>query len=149
MCKKLKDRIEQLEELAYVDVLTNCYTRAAFEEFKPKCTDAALYVTFVDVNGLKVVNDRLGHEQGDELLKYVSYMLKHLSKKNVVFRLGGDEFIILGHQRIIINMPEVSYGIVYKEKGKELDEVLPEAEHIMKTYKKENFFARRETLERS
>lgn len=49
-----------------------------------------------DVNGLKLVNDTLGHLEGDKLLKNISNILKHICDlQGYVFRWGGDEFIIL------------------------------------------------------
>ncbi len=52
-------------------------------------------LVFVDINGLKSVNDILGHQYGDELIKSVSDTLKSCIRDNdILFRYGGDEFII-------------------------------------------------------
>lgn len=49
-----------------------------------------------DTNGLKIVNDTLGHEEGDELLKLTTKVLKDVCKGNeLIFRIGGDEFAII------------------------------------------------------
>ena len=50
---------------------------------------------FVDVNGLKAVNDRDGHPAGDRLLKGTAAMLKESFSGHEIFRVGGDEFLIL------------------------------------------------------
>jgi len=50
----------------------------------------------VDINGLKVINDTFGHDQGDKLLQHLASLLNSISRKgDVVARLGGDEFVIL------------------------------------------------------
>lgn len=87
-----------LQELSYRDVLTNTYNRAYFEK---KCDEYGkcpenIAVIMGDVNGLKIVNDSLGHIEGDKLLKTISKVLLESTKgKGLVFRIGGDEFIIL------------------------------------------------------
>ena len=81
MYKELKKQIEELEKMAYYDTLTGVLNRNALEAVKKDFDAAGMYVTYVDVNGLKVVNDKLGHERGDQLLHYVVYMLRQLSKK--------------------------------------------------------------------
>lgn len=49
-----------------------------------------------DANGLKLVNDTLGHDQGDELLRLIAQALKDVcGEKQLIFRTGGDEFVIL------------------------------------------------------
>ena len=142
--KEVVDRIKELERMAYYDTLTGAFNRNALESVKKNYDEVGVYVTYVDVNGLKVVNDKLGHEHGDQLLHYVVYMLRELSKKNIIFRIGGDEFLVIGKQHVILNIPEVSYGTVYKHEGCELDFAISQAEVLMKIYKKENFFQRRE-----
>ena len=144
MYKELKKQIEELEQMAYYDTLTGALNRNALEACKHTFDAAGMYVTYVDVNGLKVVNDKLGHERGDQLLHYVVYMLRQLSKKNIIFRIGGDEFLIIGKQHIVIDIPEISYGTLYKHENAKLEQAMSDAEVLMKIYKKENFFQRRE-----
>ncbi len=57
--------------------------------------DSTLCIIFIDVNGLKLVNDQLGHKYGDELINTVVMITKDVLRENdVFFRYGGDEFII-------------------------------------------------------
>lgn len=59
-----------------------------------KANTAAAF--FIDLDGFKKVNDTLGHETGDELLKAAAMRLKHAVRKNdILVRLGGDEFMLL------------------------------------------------------
>ncbi|MFM1654650.1 diguanylate cyclase domain-containing protein [Brevibacillus sp. B_LB10_24] len=58
--------------------------------------DLAFIVCFVDVNNLKFVNDTFGHAEGDELIQIVCNAIKsHIGENDMLFRYGGDEFIIL------------------------------------------------------
>ena len=52
-------------------------------------------VIVLDVNDLKDTNDRFGHAQGDELLRQVSDSISSVFKHSPVFRIGGDEFVII------------------------------------------------------
>jgi len=93
---------EQLKLLAYSDPVTGVYNRHVMErqlqrEFKlAKRYGNPLSVVFLDLDNFKAVNDRYGHDLGDDLLRYVA---KHLSKEcrgsDVVARFAGDEFVII------------------------------------------------------
>jgi len=94
--KNMEDRLRYLSE---TDILTKLYNRYSFEE-KSKELDIKeslpLGIIMGDVNGLKIVNDTLGHLEGDKLLINISNILKELcEEEGYVFRWGGDEFVIL------------------------------------------------------
>lgn len=94
--KHLQDEIQRL---SFYDSLTGLYNRAFFEE-ETKRLDCdrnyPLCLIMGDVNNLKLVNDALGHSEGDKLLVAVAGILqKACRKSDVVVRLGGDEFAIL------------------------------------------------------
>ena len=57
--------------------------------------EKSLGVLYCDVMGLKRVNDRKGHREGDKLLMRVSECLKKVFGEYALFRIGGDEFLIL------------------------------------------------------
>jgi diguanylate cyclase (GGDEF) domain len=96
---KYRTRISRLERAVEIDPLTALGNRRAYEsklvefdyeEYLP------LTVIVGDVNGLKWVNDNLGHSAGDELLKVIARVLeKSCPKKGMVMRIGGDEFVVL------------------------------------------------------
>lgn len=94
--KKLEDR---LRYLSYNDALTGIYNRTYFEEKIRELNNEQhlpLGIIMGDVNGLKLVNDSLGHLEGDKLLKSIAGVLnKACGDKGYVFRWGGDEFMIL------------------------------------------------------
>jgi len=85
---------------AYVDELTGAYTRGLGtlalqrEIDRARHADGRLVLAFVDVDDLKVVNDTLGHDAGDRLLRgIVDTMRANLRSYDPIVRVGGDEFI--------------------------------------------------------
>lgn len=97
-----KKAAQSLYEKSHMDELTNCYNRRAYSEdvaeyHSNASEDEFAYISF-DVNGLKTVNDDLGHEAGDELIRgAASCMKKAFLKHGRVYRVGGDEFVGLVH----------------------------------------------------
>ncbi|HQP31703.1 MAG TPA: GGDEF domain-containing protein, partial [Deltaproteobacteria bacterium] len=94
--------MRELERMASTDGLTGVFNRTYFnQEYMQAIHNATRYaipfaVIMVDVNGLKEVNDRYGHERGDEMLVRVARLLKEICRKtDVVSRIGGDEFAAL------------------------------------------------------
>lgn len=90
----------QVKELAYTDELTRLTNRRFFyEEMKSlegKNLSSDFTIVFFDVNGLKRVNDTLGHDAGDELLVGAAECINKSFKDNstsIISRMGGDEFI--------------------------------------------------------
>lgn len=87
-----------LEKLVYADALTGIANRRKCEEeMEILYANKGTYgILALDLNGLKRVNDELGHEKGDELIKYFSQILdKTFSEVATVGRMGGDEFIVI------------------------------------------------------
>ncbi len=92
-----KNKESQLIYNSYVDDLTQLYNRKMYNENMLEYDNSTLQNNMVflsvDVNGLKIVNDTLGHDAGDELIVGVSDCLrKCFSQYGRVYRLGGDEF---------------------------------------------------------
>lgn len=152
----------KLEYLSYHDQLTGLYNRRFFEqELKrlDKEENLPLTIIMADVNGLKLVNDSLGHVVGDELLKKVSKVLTNgCRSSDVIARLGGDEFVILmpntdehGAEQVIKRIKSmalnekigavdisISFGYEIKENMSiNISEILKRAEDYM--YKKKLF----------
>lgn len=103
-----KRKEEQLLRSSTTDELTRCYNRRAYEQDIKKLTadKKFLYLT-ADVNGLKAVNDRLGHAAGDELLCGVAGCMKQsFEDYGKVYRIGGDEFVT------ILFTDEEQFGII-------------------------------------
>lgn len=134
---KLLEYTKSLEELALKDSLTGAYNRRYFnqrmnEELeKLKKINSKIVLTSIDLDNFKIVNDKLGHLAGDELLQKFAIVCKNSLRKDLdlVFRLGGDEFVIISLEEDIetavnniekINIEfkkyteisELSYGII-------------------------------------
>jgi diguanylate cyclase (GGDEF)-like protein len=92
-------RNERVEFLSTHDALTGLGNRGAFDEAVTRLeTDGPwpVGVLMVDVDGLKVVNDALGHLAGDALLKRMAQLLRDTFRgTDLLARLGGDEFCVL------------------------------------------------------
>lgn len=92
----------EVHSLALVDTLTGLYNRRGFvtiaeEQFKlARRTGHSITLAFVDFDGMKRINDEVGHEIGDQALLATARLLKSTFRAaDIVARLGGDEFIVL------------------------------------------------------
>jgi len=93
---------KQVEYLAFHDSLTGLPNRSLFSKLLSQSISSAkrynhkLAVLFLDLDRFKQINDTLGHEAGDDLLKEVASRLKScLRESDVVARMGGDEFVAI------------------------------------------------------
>jgi diguanylate cyclase (GGDEF)-like protein len=102
---QLQERVEQLDLLAHEDSLVGLPNRRGFVRAlerlidRVKRYDEKAALLFVDLDGLKLINDSFGHAAGDEALIQVARLLVGgVRKSDVVARVGGDEFaLLLGH----------------------------------------------------
>jgi len=88
---------EYLRYLGTHDVMTGLYNRAFFEEQTSKHADTQTFsIVIADLDGLKQVNDKLGHQAGDKFIRRAAEVLKSAFEEDtVIARIGGDEFVIL------------------------------------------------------
>lgn len=89
----------KLEYISLHDNLTGLYNRAFFEEELLRYTGSREYpisIIMMDLNGLKLINDSLGHDMGDKLLiKFSEVLLRSIRSSDILARIGGDEFALL------------------------------------------------------
>jgi diguanylate cyclase (GGDEF)-like protein/PAS domain S-box-containing protein len=92
----------EIRMMAIIDTLTGLYNRRGFialaeQQMKTAVRiDKKLLLFFIDLDGLKFINDTWGHEEGDRALKRTSIILKNTFRESdVISRLGGDEFAAL------------------------------------------------------
>ena len=98
--RSLRTRLEreQLQRLAFTDILTGIPNRQALEQHTDEMSVQEMEksaVLFFDANGLKKANDEFGHEAGDTLLREVAHALERAMERHSGFygRYGGDEFM--------------------------------------------------------
>ncbi len=159
------EKIKDLEQEAIKDALTNLYTRDYADEIIQKMIDENkfFFVVFIDLDGLKTVNDVHGHEEGDFYIKTVAEIFQDYFKANVVSRYGGDEVVIVGGCRgeeevtkkliqsykAVINIPKmynkaystsISYGVAFKHPNELIaaSELITIADSRMYEMKKSN-----------
>jgi diguanylate cyclase (GGDEF)-like protein/PAS domain S-box-containing protein len=96
---KRKEAEEKLNFLRFHDELTGLFNRAYFEEeVKRLDTERQLPLSFIigDVNGLKLINDAFGSEEGDKILKIIAKAIRECCRReDIISRWGEDEFAIL------------------------------------------------------
>jgi two-component system, cell cycle response regulator len=159
----------QLERRSVIDELTGLYNRRGFfavgeQEWKrARRTKESCLLVFADVDGLKTVNDREGHEAGDALIRSAAELLAAVFRDtDILARLGGDEFAVIARvagsggetairERLARGLAErerdparhplsVSVGVVQFEPGEQtapgLDELLSRADALMYEDKK-------------
>lgn len=100
--RDITDRIKsdkKLRYLSYHDTLTGVYNRTFFEKELERLEGSNNYpitIILADLDGLKLVNDTLGHKEGDRYLKTCSDLLKNsLRNSDFLSRIGGDEFALI------------------------------------------------------
>ncbi|WP_347274737.1 sensor domain-containing diguanylate cyclase [Candidatus Kuenenia sp.] len=151
---------EVITHMAYFDEITNLPNRRLFNDRLYVAISNAnryrqrLAVMFLDLDGFKDVNDALGHQTGDQLLREIAYRLNQtVRKSDTIARMGGDEFTVLltqvEHESNIISVADkileavrqpvvldgntinitISIGIAqYPDNGKDVNTLLKSAD---------------------
>jgi diguanylate cyclase (GGDEF)-like protein len=156
-----RQHLAELERLSVTDPLTGLGNRRAFERglelqlSRSRRFGEPLALLYMDVDGLKELNDRYGHSIGDETLRSLAAVLRSSSRmgSDSAYRVGGDEFVMLlradrsGAEaiagRIALSFPErsprsskVSMGVVVWDGQSSVAELLDEADSKMYRHKR-------------
>ena len=97
----LQGYVSKINDVAYYDPLTRVKNRAAYEKTCGELEDdiynlnARFAIVMADINNLKKINDEFGHDRGNEYIIGACRILSEIYKHSPVFRVGGDEFIIV------------------------------------------------------
>lgn len=97
---EIERRSDQIAYLTFHDELTGLYNRAYFEKKIQELTknNDCLPVSLLigDMNGLKFINDVFGHQEGDNWLKRIAFIIQQSCRQNdIIARWGGDEFAVI------------------------------------------------------
>lgn len=154
---------KRLVQYSLYDSVSGLRNRHAFD-LKIKEIESSRYfrsigVVFADINALKIINDRLGHDMGDGLIRKCGFLLiSHFGKENC-YRISGDEFIVLfdglsdtnfinefitnvsNFQKILYkkDIPLMSIGYHYQEVSFDMETIICIAENQMRK-NKEKFY---------
>jgi len=99
--KQQQSDLVVMKNLAYSDSLTNVKNKTAYDDTtgyideQIKAGTAEFAVIMCDLNYLKIINDTRGHKAGDEVLRRAAHLLCQAFPMSAVFRIGGDEFVVL------------------------------------------------------
>jgi diguanylate cyclase (GGDEF)-like protein len=92
----------ELREAVITDSLTGLRNRRFFDEVigrelqRHRRYKTPLSIVFIDIDQFKAINDTLGHDTGDRVLREVAaFLVRHIREADYVFRWGGDEFLVL------------------------------------------------------
>lgn len=147
---------ERLKYLSYQDMLTSLYNRNKYIQVLDSCKEQVLKrtgVVYIDLNGLKQINDLQSHGEGDNFIRNTAKVISGIFSEQS-YRIGGDEFVVLAldmdNEEFLNKIAEfkeilrkeqisVSIGFLWKESCNSLETMLKEAEEQM--YKeKENYY---------
>ena len=99
--RNLKKHMEYINKLAYTDAMTGAMNKMAYKEAVTAIEQqmekgtAEFAVVVMDINHLKHINDNFGHEFGDMLIRDSASIIQRTFKKNIIYRIGGDEFVTI------------------------------------------------------
>ncbi|MBI3954465.1 GGDEF domain-containing protein [Candidatus Collierbacteria bacterium] len=153
-----------ISEVVLVDDMTGLFNRSFFDLWYPKLVDQAaragieLTLVYLDLDGLKETNDRLGHQAGDKLIINFSRLLKGATRQSdSLFRLGGDEFALVlwgtAQPEAVCVLDRIkkkaqksgikfSYGLAWLDENRGFAELLAVADERMYEMKRESKTAR-------
>lgn len=148
-----KERQQQLEDLSYRDMLTGLYNRNKYIKIVESYDGKNLHnvgVAYIDLNGLKKINDMYGHEAGDDLIRRAASVIVSVFPGRA-FRVGGDEFVIAQEEveeteflkkieqirkEMADRQVSASIGVLWKENQDDIVNMLKQADNIMYDVKK-------------
>ena len=95
--EKARRHAETFKREANIDPLTNLRNKRAYDLAVADLNESGdpYAIVMIDLNELKVINDRYGHEKGDIAIRNLAKQICNVFKKSPVFRIGGDEFVVI------------------------------------------------------
>ncbi len=149
--------LNKFKKISLFDSLTGLKNRYSYDKAILKYTETHsgfIGIAFIDINGLKQVNDVKGHSFGDELIINCASLLESIFGKNV-YRIGGDEFVVLENfdnmiafenkieklSNLLLENKDISlsYGTSISRESSDLEAKLEEADKAMYAAKREYY----------
>ena len=98
--------LQEKNDLLHKDFLTQLYNRTYLNEYVNKLKNTDYSLAMIDIDFFKKINDKFGHNSGDQILKFLSATFRKLCKELPVFRIGGEEFLIFlpNHNKIELSV---------------------------------------------
>ncbi len=96
--EELINKQQKLINLNYHDALTDVLNRSSYNEYIRKRGHNKLKnmgVAYIDLLGLKEINELYGHGKGDEAIRLAALLIQHYFEKDEIYRLSGDEFVVI------------------------------------------------------
>ncbi len=109
----MKEQVSHMDALAYQDALTHVKNRAWYDKIQSRIDEeiakgtARFGIVMIDLNNLKKINDRYGHEHGNDYISGTCHQICITFDHSPVFRMGGDEFVVLLENRDYDNRDEL------------------------------------------
>ncbi len=143
-----RDQQEYLQKLSYYDLLTHLRNRNGYIESLNLWKQTKLEqvgCVFIDLNGLKKINDEQGHGSGDQLICQMAEILKAIFPERG-YRIGGDEFVVIQHgipqdafcakvqqfrEKLLQQKVSAAVGAVWEQYPKDLETMLHQADERM------------------
>ena len=155
LAKRHSESQKQLAHLSYFDTLTSFYNRNRYIEDSKKLAtiEEPVGIVYLDVNGLKDINDQYGHAFGDHVLAECAGRIRNTFQIGNFYRIGGDEFVILcpGIEKELFEaqvqnlkalfqndtLCQAAIGSRWSESSRALNQIIAEADELMYQDKKD------------
>lgn len=140
----------KLLHASYYDELTGVFNRNKFiedTEYFTHYVESSILIVYIDINGLKELNDSKGHQEGDEALRNSAEILAQIFKGANIYRIGGDEFVVfdsnvdeeeakgkiekLTHSFLLNNNCTAAIGSVWSADCTQLEKKITNADKLM------------------
>lgn len=142
-----RELLRRLNDLSYHDQLTGALNRHALTEQYGDLPMHSAGIIYCDITGLKETNDTFGHKAGDQLICHCYEILKEVAGSGMIYRTGGDEFIVLYpectksvfhntvsslHKKIREDQHHIAVGYAWSDQQPlNLDKLISDADQVM------------------
>ena len=159
--RRLEESHNALYQMSIHDAMTGVRNRHSYKVFLEEKKDSVFHntgVAFIDINGLKAINDKQGHHQGDLTIINVINKVKEYFLEDEIFRISGDEFVVIHEDSIrdefelnikrlneaVNSVQSTAIGSIWVKSTNTIAKTVERAEEVMRIAKQEYYGAHRE-----